>query len=145
MLLQKYENFIQELNSKINNGSFDIETNKEKLETIIGIYKELKAKNYDTAKILISSLNIDEKEKSNIWEELVEEYWQRPSWSCHDIPRMPAPQNSEWFAYKKLASINRDWNIESIHDEDNIEAFNSIEMMSAIFLQNIKDKIWAQK
>lgn len=38
----------------------------------------------------------------------------------------------------------RDWNIDNI-DEDNIESFNSIEMISGIFLDNLKNNLWQQK
>lgn len=36
----------------------------------------------------------------------------------------------------------RDWNIDE--SDENIEAFNSIEMVSWIFLQNIKNELWKQ-
>ena len=45
----------------------------------------------------------------------------------------------------RMENTFRDWDIQSVHDEDNIEAFNSIEMMSAIFLKNLQEKIWTQK
>lgn len=38
----------------------------------------------------------------------------------------------------------RDWNIDNI-EEDNIESFNSIEMISGIFLDNLKNNLWKQK
>ena len=57
-------------------------------------------------------------------------------------PCMPSPAKEE---SKKTLSQTRDWNISSVHDEDNIEAFHSLEMMSALFLQNIKNQLWTQK
>lgn len=53
--------------------------------------------------------------------------------------------DSFWWAAEEVASNYRDWDIQTVHDEDNIEAFNSIEMMSAIFLKNLQEKIWTQK
>lgn len=108
MILQKYENFIQNLNYQILNWNFDIKKNSKTLEIIIEIYKELKLKNYKKVKNLIYNLwleNDKTKKKSNL----------------------------------------RDWYFEDNTQEENIEAFNSIEMMSAIFLQNIKEKIWTEK
>lgn len=108
MILQKYENFIQNLNYQILNWNFDIKKNSKTLEIIIEIYKELKLKNYKKVKNLIYNLWIENdktKKKSNL----------------------------------------RDWDFEDNTQEENIEAFNSIEMMSAIFLQNIKEKIWTEK
>lgn len=55
--------------------------------------------------------------------------------SCNESMDFPSESNT----------LYRDWDIQTVHDEDNIEAFNSIEMMSAIFLKNLQEKIWTQK
>lgn len=107
MNLKKYEEFLSELNTKITSWNFSLEENKEKLETIVEVYKALREKDYKKVKTLISNIWFDEE-------------------------------------VSKKESVCRDWNIETQIDEENIEAFNSIEMMSAIFLQNIKDQLWTQ-
>lgn len=166
MLLQKYENLLQKFNLEIANGNFDINIHKEKLEKIIEIYKAIKIKDYHTAQSIIKSLwledNIEESiecegsiedngisldnEKSEKKDEC--EKIMSP-WCYEVVASSPMKESMSYWGErcmaKKSASISRDWNIETVHDEDNIEAFNSIEMMSAIFLQNIKDKIWTQK
>jgi hypothetical protein len=40
------------------------------------------------------------------------------------------------FSYSEF----RDWNTSNF-DEDNIENFNSVEMITALFLQNLKEKL----
>lgn len=39
-----------------------------------------------------------------------------------------------------ISPKTRDW--DNIEIEDNVEAYNSVEVVSAIFLQNLKDKLW---
>lgn len=145
MLLQKYEVLLQNLNFQITNWSFDIEKNKDKLEKIINIYNELKSKNYDKVKSLIKSLWLL-REDLPCYESLQKDSLIPP------MPWCPAPTVSTMLDYweelkvsKKMSYKAKEWDITQENDDDNIEAFNSIEMMSAIFLQNLKDKIWTQK
>lgn len=192
MFLKKYEIFLQQLNTQISNGEFDVQENKQKLEKIIAIYKSLQAKDYQKAKELIGELWFVEEEqkvrkKSNIpgWAfpppapapvvmksaSIPEWFWWGVSKSIKSFfsfwenkSTMPDTLKKEqdeselslegacetecdsfWWAIEEVASNYRDWNIETVHDEDNIEAFNSIEMMSAIFLKNLQEKIWTQK
>jgi hypothetical protein len=149
MLIKKYENLLKDLNQKILDWSFKIDENKEKLEKIIEIYKELKAKNYKKAKGIIKELDLATDNDLWFYDFAETEIQDEKSFVWSIAPSSPAPQASYWFSIwfpetSKKESCSRDWNTEIEIDEDNVEAFNSIEMMSAIFLQNIKDQLWTQ-
>lgn len=145
MLLQKYENLLQTLNTQINNWDFNVEKNKNTLEKIIEIYKELKIKNYEKVKILIH--NLEWIEWKIMLNEKKDNLWSISPWCPMPSPCVVMESDNEQSKKisKKSLSQTRDWDTQINLEDDNIEAFNSIEMMSAIFLQNIKDKIWIQK
>lgn len=165
MQLKKYASLLQELNSQILVNDFDVIKNKNKLEKITEIYEEIKSKNYDKAKLIISELWIDVIDKFDyFWKEQkskinskISKPWspislqnflskfkkKESSWS--KLQELSSCNAIEWWILEIPDAVNNDWNIENNYDEDNIEIFNSIEMISEIFLQNLENKLWTQK
>jgi hypothetical protein len=117
MLVKNYESFLQKLNFEIQNWNFDVEKNKDYIEKIIEIYNESKLKNFTKVKELIEWLQNFFLENTNI------------------VPPCPSAENV-W-----AISTTRSWET-NIQDEENIENFNSVEVISAIFLQNLKEELW---
>ena len=119
MLVKSYESFLQRLNFEIQNVSFDLEKNKDYIEKIIEIYNESKSKNFAKVKYLIENIE-------NIFSlnEIVPPCYSAENvWATFDTPK------------------TRSWETDRV-DEENIENFNSVEVISAIFLQNLKEELW---
>lgn len=152
-LLKKYELYIKSLNESISNWTINLENQWEKIQKVMEIYKLLQNKDYDNAKILIKEIENDLNSNLDFEVEWCSEsyFWEKEKISFSkksSIPLSPAPQSIKTDSLDSQSietssfSVTRSWNIES-NEDDSIETFNSIELMSWIFLQNLKDKIWA--
>lgn len=113
MDFKKYEDLIQKFNEEILSWNFDFEQNKDILENILDIYKNIKQKKFSEVLSLISKVCYENQKYDNL------------------KPLSPSP--------------SRAWEIEKQNQEENIEAFNSIEMLTWLFLQNLKENLWNQK
>jgi len=134
-IIKKYEKLLEKLNIQIQDWTFDIEKNKNYIEKIINIYNQSKTKNFEKVKILIEELEYLEKKIFENSKKL--DYQPMPSPACAFVGNYSECEKSD-------ENITRDWK-DNISDEDNIESFNSIEMISAIFLKNLQNKLWTQK
>ena len=151
-LLKKYELYIKSLNESISNWTINLENQWEKIQKVIKIYKLLQNKDYDNAKILIKEIENDLNSNLDFEVELFpsNSIYKKAeiSFTKKSSPISPAPQSIKTDSLDSQSiktssfSVTRSWNIES-NEDDSIETFNSIELMSWIFLQNLKDKIWA--
>ncbi len=142
MNIKKYEDLIVRLNKELKAGNFDINSNKENLEKIMKIYELLKNKNYSEALGLINEISKEKEEKKT--ESVVE--FKSFVWSIMPAPApsLAAYPEAIFDEFNEWEAKCRDWDIWNF-DEENIEAFNSIEMMSAIFLENLKNELWQNK
>lgn len=137
MNIKKYEDLIIKLNQELQLWNFDINSNKENLKRIMKIYDFLKNKKYKEALDEINKIS-QNKEVAKKSSSLKEESF------GNVLPSCPSQAYSSEICFDEsidLESKCRDWDIWNF-DEENIEAFNSIEMMSAIFLENLKNELW---